>query len=328
MISELGRTNLPDKAEISRLLAEKGQKVTLLLDSSVCLDIVDLIRKKRYSQADKTKVFNLIEYAQKTKVHWTPICALIELCYDRESFEIKEDKLWDFKNKLDFAFEYPLKLLKKFEYDYETNYVILEKRRLSINSIKPLTENLNCYYAALLKMRAIAMLNIKQEMAEKNIEEFVDWMINELGIILGLEYSLALKIFGGDTEFRSMLKLDSSKEKSLKAIWGSAWDLFHVRISRNQNQLSQLLGQNVHPIFVTKDGRLFELLAPHVQFHVKTDSSRLTLTDKNNYPPHYSQEFMDYLNIKILKLGIDRFSKEVTINDNKLKSIIKNLENG
>ncbi len=325
-LSELGETKLPDQMEIARLFAETGQEVMLVLDSSVCLDITDLIRKKQSSNADKVKVFSLVEYVQKTKVSWTPLCALIESCYDRETFDIKEEKLWDIKNKLDFAFAYPSKLLKKFAYNYETDYRIKEKRKLGINSIKPLTENLNCYYAALLKIQEMANVSLKQEAAEKNIEHFVDWMVNELGILLGPEYSLAIRIFGGDNDFRSMLKINASKETTLKAAWGTAWDLFHSRISRNRIQLLGLLGKNVHPIFVTKDGRLFNLLAPHVEADIRNQFSRLTLTDKNEYPPHYSHEFIDRLNRKILNLGVERFSEGATINDEKVNSIIRKLE--
>lgn len=326
-ISDFGKTKLPTKSELLRHIGSDEEQLIFVLDSSVCLDIVNIIRRKQSAHSDKTKVFNLIEYVQKNGIDWTPIFALIESCYDRKTLDIQEDKFLDFKNKIDFAFQYPFKLLKRFEYDFETNYVVFEKPKLENKSIELIVnERLNLHYSALLKIYEISQAGLKGEFAEKNIETFIDWMIEELDIILGIEYSLALQIFGGHTKFRSMIKLGASKEVVLKAAWGTAWDLFHTRVSCNRIQLSEMLRRKVYPIFVTKDETLFELLSPQVEFYTKYNLSKLSVTEKNIYPPNYSDSFMDYLNKKMLRIGLDRIGADTSPDINKIKSIIQKLE--
>lgn len=299
----------------------------LVLDSSVCLDIINVIRWKKSSHAEKAKIFNLIEHAQKNEIDWTPIFALLESCYDRKTLAIQEEKLLDFKERIDFAFQFPSKLLKKFSYDFETNYYVLNRPKLENKSIEILVnEQLNLHYVALLKICEIAQSGLKRELAEKNIENFIDWMVSDLNIFLGIEYALALRIFGGDSKFLSMVKLGSSKEKILKAAWGTAWDLFHVRVSCNRIQLSAMMERKVYPIFVTKDVSLFKLLSPQVEYYSKYKSTKLSVVSKDEYPPNYSDLFMETLNKKILEIGLDRIEKEGSINVERLTILIKQLE--
>ena len=112
----------------------------------------------------------------------------------------------------------------------------------------------------------------------------------------------------------------------VKGILGTAWDLFHARMSCNRPQLSEMVGQNVYPIFVTKDLGLFELMAPHVEHLIRYDSTKMTITTENNYPPHYSKSFMDYLNEKMLRIGIERVGIERTYDSDKMNKLIKELE--
>ncbi|MAE84919.1 MAG: hypothetical protein CMB80_19435 [Flammeovirgaceae bacterium] len=325
-LSDLGKVSLPTKVEIETLEAKNKELVFLILDSSVSLEIANLTKHRKRAKVEKNAIFHLIEYIQKNSVKQTPIFALTELCYDRGTYDILEDKLWDIKNRLDFAFQYPIKRFKRLDFDYDTEYYIFDKPELLSRSISSFTENLNMYYAGLLKIRQIADNGLKKEQAEKNIELFIDWMTTELGVILGLEYSLALEIFGGNSNLRSMIKLGSAKEKSLKGILGTAWDLFHARMSCNRPQLSEMVGQNVYPIFVTKDLGLFELMAPHVEHLIRYDSTKMTITTENNYPPHYSKSFMDYLNEKMLRIGIERVGIERTYDSDKMNKLIKELE--
>ncbi|WP_264530150.1 hypothetical protein [Flavobacterium sp. N502540] len=69
------------------------------------MDIVDLVNKKESCRADKVKIFNLISYAQINKINHFALFALLELSYDRETLKIKEEKFFDYKNKLDYPAE-------------------------------------------------------------------------------------------------------------------------------------------------------------------------------------------------------------------------------
>ena len=325
-LSDLGKTSLPTEVEVLSRKKENNELVLLILDSSVCLEIANLVRHKKSARVEKNAIFHLIEYVQRHTVEQTPIFALTELCYNRTTYDLIEDKLWDINNRLDFAFQYPIKLFKRLDFDYNTEYRLFDKPELVGKSISAFFENLNLYYAGLLKIRQIADKGLKREKAEKNIETFIDWMAQELGVVLGPEYSLALEIFGGNPNLRPMIKFGSSKEKSLKGILGSAWDLFHARMSCNRSQLAQIVGENVNPIFVTKDGGLFEIMSPYVKHYLKFNSTKLTITTENNYPPHYSDSFINHLNEKILVLAADRAARKTVYDTNKINRIISELE--
>lgn len=325
-ISDFGRSTLPDKFELSQI-TEAGEKILLVLDSSVCLDIVSLVRDKQSSGADKVKIFNLIEYVQKNKTDWTPVFALLESSYHRTTLEMNYVKLFDYNNKIDFAFEYPIKFLKKFQFDFGLNYKVITQPKSEQPSIAIIiNERIKIHYAALLKIYQISLAGLNRESAERNIEIFLNWMVNDLDTLLGVEYKLALNIFGGDPYFRSMLKLGSTKMKCLKACWGTAWDLFHARVSCNRDQLSSMFGSKVRPLFVTKDGPLFELLAPQVDTYFKYNSSRISISIDADYPKNYSDAFMTSLNERMEYLRRERVHKTASITQQKLDEIIANLE--
>lgn len=327
-ISDLGKTILPTKEQVENRKKEVGEEIIFVLDSSVCIDIRNLINWKKDATADKNKIFSLIEYAQKNNIQWFPLFALIESCYDRQTLEIKADELFDFNNKIDFAFYYPIKELKKFNYIFEQDFVAHRGKLNKTDTSKIIIdEMINLYYAALLKIALISKKGLSAKVAEENIEEFIDWMINDIGIMLGVEYTLALQIFGGNGKFLKMIKLGGSKEKVMKAAWTTSWDLFHARMSCNNDQMSFLVNHKVYPIFVTKDATLFELLSPEIKYYIKNGKSKFSITEKNNYPPHYSNDFMEYLNNKMFNLITNRIGTECKVDTVIIKKVLRTLEN-
>ncbi|WP_229734142.1 hypothetical protein [Flavobacterium orientale] len=307
--------------------SKNGENILLVLDSCVCIDIVNIFSEKENSKVDKTRIYNLIEYAQKHNINQFSLYSLVESCYDRKTKNILPGKFFDFKNKIDFAFQVPIAKLKKNNYNFESlNFKAPEIKNQLLNLL--MDERVNIFYAGLLKICEIAQRGLKTDCAEKNILEFIEWMENELDVILGYEYMLALQIFGGNTKFRSMLKIGSSaKEKILKAAWATAWDLFHAKVSCHRDQLTQIVNQKVYPIFVTKDSNLFELISPQVDSYFRYEHTRLSLID-GNIPQCYSKSFMDILNKKFIELNLKRIHKNTnrTIESERIKLIIKRLE--
>lgn len=106
-----------------------------MLDSSVCLDIIKLVNHRGSALADKLKIYNLIDYAQKNKIDFLPIFALVELCYNRETLEMQFDKFFDFNYRIQFAFEFPLKRFKK-------STIILSVISMPLNQVNHLPEKL------------------------------------------------------------------------------------------------------------------------------------------------------------------------------------------
>ena len=294
------------------------KKTFLVLDSSVCLDIVSLVNKKEINKESKRKVFELIKYSQKKSMPPFEIFALLELSLNKVTYKLNTDKFTDFGNKLKFAFQFPLERFKKKDYNFSTNFYQPEIPNINDNA-SAIVEQILVHYTALLKIREIARKGLGKQKAKKNIIEFIEWMNSELGLILGLEYQLAFQIFGGNNSFNSMIKENSSKEKALKTLWGTAWDLLHARVSRNSNQLSQIVNEDVNSIFITNDKTLYELLSPQVEFISEFDRTKISLTEGiDNYPPHFDSDFVTEINEKFMNQYKERILKKVVYPDNKL----------
>lgn len=327
-VSDYGKRLLPSKTEITQILENNGEKVLLVLDSSVCMDIVNLVKHKKDAHCDKNKVYNLIDFVQKNKVDHFTLFALLELCYDKNTLELKSEKYFDFKNMIDYAFQYPLKKFKKFEYNFQTDCVFFGNPEIKTDVLKLIiSEMINIYYAALLKICEIGQKGLNITKSEKNIQEFIDWMELDLNVILGLEYSFAIEIFGGNTKLISMIKLGASKEKILKSSWGTAWDFFHGRMSCNKEQLSKLLDKKVYPIFATKDSYLFDLISTKVSHYERINKSKMSINELTEYPKNYSNEFFEKLNNRILKLISARANTPAKFDIDELFATIAKLEN-
>ncbi len=303
------------------------KKTFLVLDSSVCLDIVSIVNKRNINKDSKRKAFELIKYSQKKSMPPFEIFALLELSLDKLTYKINIEKFFDLGNKLKFAFQFPLERLKKNDFNFSTNFYQPEKPTIDDNA-SVYVEQLLVHYSALLKIREIACKGLGKQNANKNLFEFIDWMNSKLGIILGLEYQLAFQIFGGNSSFNSMIKENSNKEKALKALWGSAWDLLHARVSRNSKQLSKIVNEDINSIFITNDKTLFELLSPQIEFASEYDRTKISITEGNeNYPPHFDDDFVKKTNEKIIQIYEKRIINKVKYPNNDLiKNIIIDME--
>lgn len=305
---------------------DKTKKTLLVLDSSVCLDIINVVNKKPITKISKRKVFELIKYSQKKSMPIFEIFALLELSINKRTHQLDEKKFFDFSKKIKFAFGIHLKDLKKNNF----NFSIKSNTDIEIhNNFTAFVEQISVYYCALLKIREIASKGLGKQRAKKNIFELLDWMELKLGIILGLEYQLAFQIFGGNTGFNSMIKENSNKERTLRALWGSAWDLFHARVSRNSRQLSEIVSENVNSIFITNDKKLHELLAPQITFSSEYERTKISVTaGEENYPPYYDDDFISELNGKLYKIFDQReFKSPIYPESEKIKNLINDLEN-
>ncbi len=303
------------------------KKTVLVLDSSICLDIVNIVSKRNINKESRRKAFELIKYSQKKSTPPFEIFALLELCVDKSSHKLNTDKFFDLYNKLKFAFQIPVERFRKNDFDYVTNFKPPDKRKVR-EDFTPIVEQILVHYCALLKIREIASKGLGKQKSQKNILEFLDWMNSELNLILGLEYQLAIQIFGGNSGFNTMIKINSTKENILKAIWGTAWDLFHARVSRNSMQLSEMINEDINSIFITNDKRLYELIVPQIEFATEFDRSKISITSGvENYPPHLDHEFMNKLNLMIMEISEKRVSNKVVYpTDDYIKRLINDME--
>ncbi|MNT90912.1 hypothetical protein D3C72_2319260 [compost metagenome] len=68
------------------------------------------------------------------------------------------------------------------------------------------------------------------------------------------------------------------------------------------------------------------MISPKVSAYTKFEFSKLSILQNNIYPPSYSASFREYLNKRMLKLSSDRSGKYASLDTEKVKSIIKILE--
>lgn len=99
------------------------KKTFLVLDSSVCLDIISIVNKKHINKDSKRKAFELIKYSQKKSMPIFEILALLELSFEKSTFKLNTEKLLDFSNKLKFAFQFPLERISQMKIYNATTWI-------------------------------------------------------------------------------------------------------------------------------------------------------------------------------------------------------------
>jgi hypothetical protein len=325
---EKGETTFPSQLDIQEF-EKHGIQPMLLLDSSICLDSVIFADYKRKAKVDKTKLINYLEYVHKTPIEIISFLGILELCHNQQTMEIDIDRFRDFKNRINFLEQLPLKIINSCQFDFQRDYKILNKLNFETNSIdtfKPLLLNTYC---CLLKIRELSLNGLGKEKAKKNIENYIDWTANDLGRMMGIEQQLAMNVFGGTDEFRAMIALDGNKQKTKKMLWATSWDIFHFRISCNNIKISKYLGKNIHSIFVTKDFNLYKLISQLNLTAIFDDSNEGITTSiiMASYEyKHFEPSYVDTLNNKIINLLSERVSLKKGFDEIKLNSLIKDLE--
>jgi hypothetical protein len=327
--TEKGYKVLPDKQELLALLNDNIEPI-LFLDSCVCLDIVKVIDYKRKAiNANIQKVINLKRYISSNNLKVRPMFGLIELSYENGHFNTK--KYWDFRNRIRFFEEIPLKHFMSFKYDFNKDFFILNTPDLNLEStFKSLEYFFLNTYCCLLKIRAISLNGLSKAKAENNITEFFNWMSNDLGIILGIEYRLALSVFGGSNEYRKMIWLDGDNSLVKRKIIGTSWDICHTRLCTNNFEFGKILeNRNIEGYFITNDNLLFNLHAHYSLSGIiekSEDFGTMKIFNTDFNIPHFTEDFIDKQNGKMIDEMAERFNKPSKNNVEQTRILIENLE--
>lgn len=327
--SENGEAALPNRTFINQCL-QQGIQPVVFLDSCVCLHIIKVVDYGRSARnVDFTKIIALKEYIENhPDVSISPFFGFIELCSRENIFDTK--KLQDFKYRVDFFFQIPLKNFKKLKYDFHRDFFIFtDVFQPPKNLLSGLQTIFKTSYCALLKIRRIALKGVSKNSAEKNITEFINWMINDLDVARGLEYKLALNIFGGNTIFWKMIGLDSKQSDVRKIILGTCWDFFHSRYTTRRFEVSKILQENIHPFLLTSDGNLSNILKDFSLTIIKDggDDFRSSFILNSNFSfPHFEDSFLDKLSEEMHEHFINRYNKERFFDERNVDNLIKELE--
>jgi hypothetical protein len=326
--SEKGETELPEIDELESILQSEVEPI-IFLDSCVCLHIIKIVDYgKRAANIDFSKIIALKEYLSNNPININPFFGLMELCLKNEFFDV--DKLRDFKHRIDFFEKIPLKEFKKFKYDFDRDYFIIKDIASDLpNPFEAFQPSLMNSYCALLKMRSLAKISLTSETAEKNINTFFDWMADILNSVRAVEYKLALNVFGGNSEYRKMIGLDSNIKDVKKKLMGTCWDIFHSKTTSNSFRLFELLGKNIAPFFLTSDANLFNIFKNLSLQLVKDGGGNFTssfIFTSNFSFPHLKNDFVDKQNEKMMNVFIDRRNIKYEFDEEKVSNLIKELE--
>ena len=252
---------------------------------------------------------------------------LMELCQRKTEFD--QQKFWDLYARIDFFQKIPKKHLNSYRFDFQKEYFTINQPNLKNHTPFYGLESffLNTY-CCLLKIRELSQKGLSKNYAEKNILEFIDWMADTLGILGGIEFKLAMNIFGGKTEFRKMIWLEGKNNLIQKKIIGTAWDITFARFCSNNFSLSKKLGENLNAYFLTSDTNLFKLLSEN-SLTMILDSGEIGSSSMINTSfdcPHFDESFINKNNRKMLELITERFNQEIIFDKNKVVDLIINLE--
>lgn len=327
--SEKGEEKLPSNERISELLQSEIQPV-IFLDSCVCLHIIKVVDYgRKATNVDVKKILEFKQYLEShPEINIHPLFGLIELCSNGST--INNEKLNDFTDRIDFFKKIRFKQLRAMKYDFHANYFSLEPPiNISDSLLDAIAPSFKNTYCALLKIRNLAKGNLSKKYAEQNTLEFFDWMSNELEIIRGPEYKLAMNIFGGNTDFRKMIGLDGKISDIKKKLLGTTWDIFHAKHASNSFVLTEMLGESVYPYFLTSDKNLFNIFRQLSLTLIKDGGRNLNtsfLMNSDIDVPHFDESFHEKQNRKLLNTFIDRRNQEYKFDVVKVDKMISDLE--
>lgn len=327
--TEKGSSDLPNNEFIEECLRE-GIEPVVFLDSCVCLHIAKVIDHRRDAKnVDFSRIIALKKYMHEHPgVKINPFFALLEI--STRNGAIDKEKFQDFKLRIDFFEQISLKTFIRFKYDfYRDIYVFRNMNNILDKPIEAVDQVVNNSYCTLLKIRSLALTGLTKNKAENNLNLLSDWMINSLDIFRGSEYKLALNIFGGNTEFRKMIGLDSKGTEAKKKILGSAWDMFHTKFTANSFRLSEILQRNIYSHFLTSDNNLFRIFE-NLSLQVIKDGgdnfvSSFIMTSDFSYP-HLDESFISRNNDKLFEIFLDRRNQQYIYDKVKVEKMIADLE--
>lgn len=326
--NEKGKANFPTDIELIEN-SNKGIEPVLILDSCVCLELVKFADYKNKANVDRKKVIHFLDYIHNKKIEIISFSGLLELCHDSMTMTFNKIKFEDFKHRIDFLEQIPLKHIHSGQFDFQRDYHITGKISFETNSISAFRPLLMTTYCCLLKIRELSKKGLKQVDAKKNIESYMEWSEIELDRFMGIESQLAMNIFGGVSDFRSMIWLDGKENEIRRRLWATAWDIFHSRISCNNLKLSKVIGKRINSTFVTNDFNLFNLVSQLSLTAIIENSEKVITTSMLMGAfdfKHFDFDYVDKLNTNSLDLLAKRVNKKKEFNEDKLTKMIIELE--
>ncbi len=253
-----GHLSLPSTEQL-RYLKQTEYTPCLFIDANLCLHIATYYNTGKIDDLLLTDLLILVEYFQQKNVVFNPDYGILELVRNKDAFTFQKDKFDDIIDKVNYFFWYPIHL---HEIAFRKNLFPVEKYRGDYSSHNFFVQKMGSFflltYVTLLKIYSISKRRPpKRETFLPNIKEFLSWCEGELNTSMLLEFALAIKIFGGYSDFKKMIAFDIANniDEVFKILHGTVWDLIHIKLV-----LRELSDKKVFPIFATNDKNLYDLL--------------------------------------------------------------------
>lgn len=320
----LNGVELPSALDVQISLLN-GVTPVLVLDSCVCFDIINYLDGKSVKADKIDKIINLFRYAEKSKIDILGSFGALELSFNKKSLSVDRQKFSDFGNKLEYFMHLPVKsIINKDFYKFKHKDLMLSKQ------MDGFLDMLLRSYCVLLKIRVLKLNKPGKINAVNNYLDLLDWMENDMDLIMVSEAELGKLVFAGDNFMLKMLGMKKDKRQAKRELWGTAWDLFHYRINTQYAPTVEMNGILNKPFFVTEDERLVKLSTQMKnRAVVKLGSQSLhgafVYTEFND--ECYKKDW-DLIRAKLSEISFRRASRGVErgIGDKDLKKMIRYLE--
>ncbi len=304
-----GDLTLPSTEKID-YLKQAGYTPCLFIDANICLLLATYYNTGKIDQELLMEMFTLIKYFQEGNAIFDPDYGVLELVKEKGSHTFQKDKFDEILDKVNYLFWYPVEL---HEIEFQKNLFPVEKYRGDYSSHNFFVSKMGSFflltYTTLLKIYSISKKRSPQkETFLANIREFLSWCESELNTSMLLEFALAIKIFGGDSDFKKMIAFDNtdSAENIFKILHATTWDLIHIKLI-----LRELSDEKIFPIFITRDTNLYALLKIIVfELGFETYNDKPIFKAKINCKSFYS----NYEHQEKVNQEVERFQKRMTDN--------------
>jgi hypothetical protein len=270
ILNEEGESMLPDSFNQNKNV---NCESVLYLDANICLDILNFFENKGLSDKALINIQTLILFCQQNKMEVVPKFGAMELCYNRNSQKLDITKYREFVNKIIYTFDRPFNesyKLNRLDFNYE-----VEVGEMDVKAFEAFFPLVLISYVTLLKIHILCKKNNPQKNnVIKNVKLFLHWCDKHLNASMASEIQLAIKIFGGVSEFKKMIAVDKKGNVSdniLRPIWGTSWDFFHMRMIHFSTMNSKM---EYKTYFVTQDGNISTLFKSYTLDGAITCSSQ------------------------------------------------------
>ncbi|GGB18763.1 hypothetical protein [Puia dinghuensis] len=190
-----GESVLPNSVDLSK------HEIVFYLDANLCLDIVSYFDNKGLLDKALINVQTLIVFCQQNKIEVVPKFGALELCHNKVSRNLDILKCKEFVNKITYAFDKQFdNSVKLNQIDFKYEIEVGEMDRKIFETFFPL---ILTSYVTLLKIYVLCKKNNPQKgNVLKNLKLLLHWCDKHLNASMASEIQLAIKIFGGNSEYK------------------------------------------------------------------------------------------------------------------------------